>query len=192
MAARAWPSWTRLLWNAIWAEAPPGENDCEPEVRWKSLRVVEIVGEVENVKAFGLEHEDLPTLYRPYEQHPWPLIAFAIRTNGDPAALLHSADVPWRLEDRSSSVLPRLLTLAAQSAYYGCRCCSRIRSGWRWCSRRWYLRRHGPARWRGESRNCKPAVLARINDVSGAALRSGEGARWIALRDRFGAWSFWC
>jgi putative ABC transport system permease protein len=77
----------------------------------------EIVGEVENVKAFGLEHEDLPTLYRPYEQHPWPLIAFAIRTNGDPAALIHSAEqAVWDVDQDQPifRALP-LSNLAAQS-----------------------------------------------------------------------------
>jgi len=52
----------------------------------------EVVGEVDNIKAFGLEHPDLPTLYRPLAQHPWPLLAFTIRTAGDPTALLKSAE----------------------------------------------------------------------------------------------------
>jgi predicted permease len=77
----------------------------------------EVVGEVENIKAFGLEHADLPTLYRPLEQHPWPLIAFAIRTNGDPAALLHSSEqAVWDVDQDQPifRALP-LSTLAAQS-----------------------------------------------------------------------------
>jgi predicted lysophospholipase L1 biosynthesis ABC-type transport system permease subunit len=52
----------------------------------------EVVGEVGNVKAFGLEQPDLPTLYRPFAQHPWGLLAFTIRTAGDPTALLKSAE----------------------------------------------------------------------------------------------------
>ena len=51
----------------------------------------DVVGEVGNVKASGLEHADIPTLYRPYEQFPIGLVAFTIRTAGDPAALLNSA-----------------------------------------------------------------------------------------------------
>ena len=76
-----------------------------------------VVGEVTNVKAFGLESPPLPTLYRPYAQHPWPLLAFAIRTSGDPAALLHSAQQAVWDVDKDQPIfrtLP-LSTLAAQS-----------------------------------------------------------------------------
>jgi putative ABC transport system permease protein len=77
----------------------------------------DVVGEVTNVKAFGLERPPLPTLYRPYEQHPWPLVAFAIRTNGDPAALLRSAEqAVWDVDQDQPifRTLP-LSTLAVQS-----------------------------------------------------------------------------
>ncbi len=77
----------------------------------------DVAGEVANVKAFGLESPPLPTLYRPYAQHPWPLLAFAIRTSGDPAALLHSAQQAVWDVDKDQPIfrtLP-LSTLAAQS-----------------------------------------------------------------------------
>ncbi|MHB8500035.1 MAG: ADOP family duplicated permease [Candidatus Acidiferrales bacterium] len=77
----------------------------------------EVVGEVSNLKAFGLERPDLPTLYRPYEQLPVGLVAFTIRTAGDPAALLNSAEqAVWEV-DKDQPVFQALpmSTLAAQS-----------------------------------------------------------------------------
>jgi len=77
----------------------------------------DVVGEARNVKAFGLERPDLPTLYRPYEQHPWGLLAFTIRTAGDPAALIHSAqEAVWDV-DKDQPVFRALpmTTLAVQS-----------------------------------------------------------------------------
>ena len=77
----------------------------------------EVVGEAANVKAFGLERPALPTLYRPLEQHPWGLLAFAMRTSGDPAALLHAAQQAVWEADKDQPIfraLP-LSTLAVQS-----------------------------------------------------------------------------
>lgn len=77
----------------------------------------EIVGEAANVKAFGLEEADRPTLYRPYAQLPIPLVAFTIRTAGDPAAMLPSAEQAiWRV-DKDEPVFEAmpLSKLAAQS-----------------------------------------------------------------------------
>ena len=48
--------------------------------------LTEIVGVVNDVKAFGLEEETHADLYRPFAQAPFPLIAFAVRTSGDPAS----------------------------------------------------------------------------------------------------------
>jgi len=77
----------------------------------------QVVGEVGNVKAFGLERPDLPTLYRPYAQHPVGLIAFTIRTEGDPAALSKSAEqAVWDVdEDQPVFQAFPMSTLAAQS-----------------------------------------------------------------------------
>ncbi len=77
----------------------------------------DVVGEVDNVKAFGLERPDLPTLYRPVEQHPWPLLAFTIRTAGDPAALIRSAQQAVWDVDKDQPVFRTLpmSTLAMQS-----------------------------------------------------------------------------
>jgi len=77
----------------------------------------DIIGVAANVKAFGLERPDLPTIYRPYGQHPWPLLAFALRTAGDPSALIHVAEQTVWDVDRDQPifrVLP-VSTLAFQS-----------------------------------------------------------------------------
>ena len=77
----------------------------------------EVVGEVGNVKAFGLERTDLPTLYRPYQQLPVGLVAFTIRTAGNPSALLKSAEQAVWDVDKDQPVFQALpmSTLAAQS-----------------------------------------------------------------------------
>jgi predicted permease len=77
----------------------------------------EVVGEVANVKAFGLEQPDLPTLYRPFAQHPWGLLAFTIRTAGDPTALLKSAEQAVWDVDKDQPIFRALpmSTLAVQS-----------------------------------------------------------------------------
>ena len=77
----------------------------------------EVVGEVNNVKAFGLERPDLPTLYRPLAQRPWGLLAFAIGTAGAPARLLKSAQQAVWDVDKDQPVFRALpmSTLAEQS-----------------------------------------------------------------------------
>ena len=53
----------------------------------KEPNLTEIVGVVNDVKAFGLEEETHADLYRPFAQAPFPLIAFAVRASGDRASL---------------------------------------------------------------------------------------------------------
>jgi putative ABC transport system permease protein len=48
----------------------------------------EIVGVVNDVKSFGLEEQTHTDIYRPFAQTPFPLIAFAVRTSGDPLSLV--------------------------------------------------------------------------------------------------------
>jgi predicted permease len=50
--------------------------------------MTEIIGVVNDVKAFGLEQETHVDLYRPFVQAPFPLIAFAVRTAGDPMSFV--------------------------------------------------------------------------------------------------------
>ncbi len=77
----------------------------------------EVIGEVGNVKAFGLEQPGLLTLYRPYAQRPLVLVAFTIRTAGDPSGLLKSAQQAVWDVDKDQPIFQALpmSTLAAQS-----------------------------------------------------------------------------
>ncbi len=52
--------------------------------------VCEIVGVVGDVKHHGLGAETNPELYRPFEQVPFPLLAFVVRTAADPANLANA------------------------------------------------------------------------------------------------------
>jgi predicted permease len=52
----------------------------------------QIVGLVSDVKAFGPEEATHAELYRPLDQLPFPLLGFAVRATGDPAALLKPAE----------------------------------------------------------------------------------------------------
>jgi predicted permease len=51
-----------------------------------------IVGLVSDVKAFGPDQPVHADLYRPLGQVSFPLLAFAVRTTGDPSALLKSSE----------------------------------------------------------------------------------------------------
>ncbi len=61
--------------------------------RWR------VVGVVSDVKAFGPEEDAHADFYRPLEQLPFPFLGFAVRTAGDPAALLKPAEqVVWDID----------------------------------------------------------------------------------------------
>ncbi len=82
--------------NSVLAERYFGDEDplgksldvggAEHADRWR------IVGVVSGVKAFGPDQPAHPDLYRPLSQLPFPLLAFAVRTTGDPSALLKSSE----------------------------------------------------------------------------------------------------
>jgi predicted permease len=79
--------------------------------RWR------IVGEVADVKAFGPEQAAHADLYRPLAQQPFPLLAFVVRTQSDPSALLKTAErAIWDL-DKDQPVFDAMpmSVLAAQS-----------------------------------------------------------------------------
>jgi predicted permease len=61
-------------------------DGADSSKRWK------IVGVASDVKAFGPEEATHADLYRPVAQIPYFLISFAVRTSGDPAALLKPAE----------------------------------------------------------------------------------------------------
>jgi predicted permease len=77
----------------------------------------EVIGEAGDVKAFGLERPDLPTLYLPYSQFPVGLVAFEIRTAGDPSGLIKSAEQAVWDVDKDQPIFQALAmsSLAAQS-----------------------------------------------------------------------------
>jgi putative ABC transport system permease protein len=52
----------------------------------------QIVGVTGDVKAFGQDQPTHADIYRPFEQVPFPLIAFTLRTETDPASMVKSAE----------------------------------------------------------------------------------------------------
>jgi predicted permease len=50
----------------------------------------QIVGVVGDVKSFGLEKETHADIYRPFDQDPFPLIAFVVRTGPEPESLANA------------------------------------------------------------------------------------------------------
>jgi putative ABC transport system permease protein len=69
------------------------EDDDSHSERWR------IVGVVSDVKAFGPEEAAHADLYRSLTQVPFPLLGFVVRTTGDPATLLKSAQLAlWRVD----------------------------------------------------------------------------------------------
>jgi putative ABC transport system permease protein len=86
-------------------------GDSGQEERWR------IVGLVSDVKAFGPEEAAHADLYRPLEQSSSALLGFAVRTTGDPSALLKPAEQALWEVDKDQPVfdaMPMAL-LAAQS-----------------------------------------------------------------------------
>jgi predicted permease len=75
MARRYWPNE-----NPVGAHINLGQGN---QPLWS-----EIVGVVNDVKSFGLEEQTHSDIYRPFAQAPFPLIAFAVRTTGDPLSLV--------------------------------------------------------------------------------------------------------
>jgi putative ABC transport system permease protein len=52
----------------------------------------QIVGVTGDVKAFGQDQPTHADIYRPFDQIPFPLVAFTLRTETDPASMLKSAE----------------------------------------------------------------------------------------------------
>ena len=52
----------------------------------------QIVGVVGDVKAFGQDQPTHDDIYRPFDQDPFPIIAFTLRTETDPAAMVKAAE----------------------------------------------------------------------------------------------------
>jgi predicted permease len=86
-------------------------GDSAHRERWR------IVGEVADVRAFGPEQPAHADLYRPLSQESFPLLAFVVRTSGDPSALLKPAESAIWEVDKDQPVLDAMpmQVLAAQS-----------------------------------------------------------------------------
>src|SRR5262245_55487160 len=66
----------------------PNEDPIGARINLGEGNRAEIVGVVNDVKSFGLEEQTHPDIYRPYAQTTFPLIAFAVRSGGDPLSLV--------------------------------------------------------------------------------------------------------
>jgi predicted permease len=86
------------------------EDPAHPE-RWR------IVGIVSDVKSFGPEQAVHAELYRPLAQSSFPLLAFVVRTQGDPAAILKASEQAVWDVDKDQPVFDAMpmRVLAAQS-----------------------------------------------------------------------------
>ena len=67
-------------------EDPIGRKIGDPELTSASIR--EIVGVVENFRDAGLDEEQLPAEYQPFDQNPDGYFYVALRTSQDPASIL--------------------------------------------------------------------------------------------------------
>jgi putative ABC transport system permease protein len=65
----------------------------------------QIVGVTGDVKAFGQDQPTHADIYRPFAQLPFPLIAFTLRTETDPAAMLKTAEQAMWSFDPNQPVL---------------------------------------------------------------------------------------
>jgi len=76
-----------------------------------------IIGMVSDVRAFGPEEEPHADLYRPLAQVSFPLLAFVVRSSGDPGAPLNAAkQAVWNVDkDQPIWDAMQVSVLAAQS-----------------------------------------------------------------------------
>ena len=77
----------------------------------------QIVGVVGDVKSFGQDKPTHADIYRPFDQDPFPLIAFTIRTSSDPGAMTKTAEEAMWSVDPGLAVLKAITmdVLTAQS-----------------------------------------------------------------------------
>jgi putative ABC transport system permease protein len=65
----------------------------------------QIVGVTGDVKAFGQDQPTHSDIYRPFDQLPFPLVAFTLRTETDPASMVKSAEQAMWSVDPNLAVL---------------------------------------------------------------------------------------
>jgi ABC-type antimicrobial peptide transport system permease subunit len=67
------------------SQSVPGSQQSGPEVE------LQIVGVFHNTRrGQGLRGDDVPVIYAPFWQSPWPRASVAVRTSGDPEHITHS------------------------------------------------------------------------------------------------------
>jgi putative ABC transport system permease protein len=66
----------------------PNEDPVGARINLGQGNKPEIIGVVNDVKSFGLEEQTHPDIYRPFAQAQFRMIAFAVRTSGDPLGLV--------------------------------------------------------------------------------------------------------
>jgi predicted permease len=71
----------------------PGVTGLGPSMTWQ------IVGVFHNVRNFGLRADDTPEIDVPFWQSPWPQSGIAVRTSGDPEAMIKSITAAIHLVD---------------------------------------------------------------------------------------------
>lgn len=79
--------------NRHWPDQDPIGKRIRPrvDITDSDPDVFEIVGVVADVKGSRLDEETTPTIYVPCMQQTWPTMGFALRTEGDPNALIGPA-----------------------------------------------------------------------------------------------------
>jgi putative ABC transport system permease protein len=104
LARRLWPEG-----NAVGSRINIGDAN---RANW-----LEIVGIVGDVKSFGLEKETHSDVYTPYNQNRFSLVAFVIRTAGDPMSLVSAAKSEiWSVDkDQPVFKVVSMSELAAES-----------------------------------------------------------------------------
>jgi predicted permease len=77
----------------------------------------QIVGVIGDVKAFGQDQPTHADIYRPFDQRPFPIVAFTMRTETDPALMVKSAEQAMWSVDPNLPVLKAIPmdVLASQS-----------------------------------------------------------------------------
>ena len=93
---------SRSMARKFWGDADPVGRRLRvgpPDVPWTT-----VVGMVEDVRSEGLEADPRLQMYRPFFQQPRPMGYLAVKTAGDPAALVHAVRAEALAIDRNVPV----------------------------------------------------------------------------------------
>jgi predicted permease len=93
----------------------PNEDPVGARINLGQGNKPEIIGVVNDVKSFGLEEQTHPDIYRPFAQAQFSLIAFAVRTSGDPLGLVAAVKNAIYAVDKDQPVF-KVITMEKLSA----------------------------------------------------------------------------